>query len=358
MLTEKMKEVSKKIAGTIIQVFPRQYLINLFSSGITLEDLTNQILVECCKCAYDQTQEKHSLDYYLGGAAKAEDNDRMMHQRTIDYIREKKSIYYQTLGLDVKDLFLEKKKTMKTKLEGHKFTAFQFWEICNIHDMQLVKAITERRIGKPNFTTEKIEEYATAYNDFCIECQKDWESKGSNLLFDFLALFTLEWKYSFEFNYELAAEMANANIKNIPSMKDRIALFTGQHLIFSNLVNTNPEIVSGLITIENRMILIRKKFLSNILESDLEQFEKIRCQYMQAQVIVASILFRMTLGGVPLREWFITYTDESDWLSVFQKYNIFQVFNSKKTWNKKVSSRLKDIYNMVSIDYKNPVIRS
>ena len=66
----------------------------------------------------------------------------------------------------------------------------------------------------------------------------------------------------------------------------------------------------------------------------------------------------MTLGGVHLRAWFVAHTDESDWLSVFQEYNIFQVFNSEKIWDKKVSRRLKDIYNAVSMDYKNPVIRS
>lgn len=358
MLTGKMNEVSKAIEDTIIEVFPTQYLIKLLSSRITLQDLTNQILVECCKYAYDQTQEKHSLDYYLGGAVHAEDSERMMHQRTIDYIRDKKTIYYQILGFDAKHLVPEKMQSIKAKLEGHKFTDFQFWEICNVHDMQLVKAIIEKRIGKPNFSTDKIEAYAKEYNNFLVERQKDWEVKRSNPLFDFLAFFTLEWKYSFEFIYELAAEMANANIKNIPDMRQRIALFAGQFTLVSDLIIANPEIMPTPITTENRMILVRRKFLPDVVESDTEEFEKIRYLFMQAQVVVASMLLRMTLGGVHLRAWFVAHTDESDWLSVFQEYNIFQVFNSEKIWDKKVSRRLKDIYNAVSMDYKNPEIRS
>jgi len=45
-------------------------------------------MTECCKYAYDKTQEKHSLAYYLGGAASAGDDKRMVLQRTIGYINE------------------------------------------------------------------------------------------------------------------------------------------------------------------------------------------------------------------------------------------------------------------------------
>ena len=56
MLNEKMKAVQIAIEQ-IINSFPKDYLNIVFGDRIIKEDLILQIMLECCKYAYDSTAE-------------------------------------------------------------------------------------------------------------------------------------------------------------------------------------------------------------------------------------------------------------------------------------------------------------
>lgn len=83
MLNEKMKTVGNSIAAVITHSFPYEYLQFVFGGRITLDDIVNQVLFECCKFAYDQTADKHSLSYYIQREQLVGDIDaeRMLNQR-------------------------------------------------------------------------------------------------------------------------------------------------------------------------------------------------------------------------------------------------------------------------------------
>ena len=225
MLNEKLEAVARAIEYQITHVFPVPYLEETFSGKITLQDVVLQIIVECCKRAYDQTQETHSLDYYLGGAKSADVNERMVHQRTMDYIRERRKIQDESLksaGWYIEGLTPKEMKNISDKLKGHNLNSFQFWEVRNVHDMLLVKAVVERRIGKGNFTAQKMQEYSNDYDSFFIKYASDWGGDKKEPIFDFLVLFTLEWKYSFEFYFKVADKMLEAGISRPSHIKERI----------------------------------------------------------------------------------------------------------------------------------------
>lgn len=361
MLTDRMIAVAQAVQNQILTVFPEEYLQKTFSGKITLKDIILQILVECCKYAYDNTQEKHSLDYYIGGAASVDDSERMKHQRIMNYIKDKRIILDKQLraeGWIVNDLVPKEMKDIKEKLKGHFINEFQFWEICNIHDMRLVKAIVDRRIGNANFTSQNMQEISDEYDSCLNALLKDWNGNNETPLFDFLAMFTLEWKYSFDFYYEISEFMVEERIKRISDIKNRIGLFTSPQTLYSDLLLTHPGILSGPLCVENRMMVARRKYIEDIIMADTKSFDLVKRQFAGALVIMGSMISQMTLGGIFIRKWFVEKTEIKDWLSVFKEYDVFQVFISPKQWDKKKTRFVKDIYNVMSMDYKNPDFRS
>lgn len=55
MLNDKMPAIAETIKEIIIYTLPVEYQLFLFEGKITLEDIVSQVLVECCKYAYDNT---------------------------------------------------------------------------------------------------------------------------------------------------------------------------------------------------------------------------------------------------------------------------------------------------------------
>ena len=364
MLNEKMRAVADAIEEVIIYTLPVEYQLFVFEGKITLEDIISQVLVECSKYAYDNTAEKHSLNYYLKNVdmIDTEESKRMIFKRTMDYIQERRTIQYETFlnrGVSLDGLKAPNMNNIEDRLAGHSLNYFQFWEINNVHNMQLVKAIVERRISKKNFTNDMFRDYATEYDITFVQLLKEWNSGNENVLFDFLAMFTLEWKYSFNFFYELANEMVRCNVSEIPDVKRRIGAFCGNPAINSLLLQIDPRLVGGTIHMDSRMLVSRRKFVHDIVTVPEEAFEKNLTRFLESLVIVASILKNMTYRNTPIREWFIQNTTPDDWTTVFRDYDIYQVFMPAKDWTDKKKIRyIKDIYNKISFDYKNPENRS
>ena len=61
MLNKKMQAVAVAIEEVITHTLPSEYQLYVFSGEITLKDIIDQILVECCKYAHDNAAEKHSF---------------------------------------------------------------------------------------------------------------------------------------------------------------------------------------------------------------------------------------------------------------------------------------------------------
>jgi len=365
MLNEKMHAVAKTIEEVIIHTIPAEYQMFVFEGKITLEDIISQVLVECCKYAYDSTEEKHSLNYFTKNAdtnIDAYDSERMTHKRTMDYIQERRSIEHEAFlnsGVSLDGLKAHDMSNIKERLAGYNINSFQFWEINNVHDMQLVKAIVERRISKKNFDNNVFRDYAADYDNTFLQFSKEWNDGKENGLFDFMAMFTLEWKYSFDFFYELANEMVRCNVSEIPDVKRRIVAFCGNPAINSLLLQIDPRLVGGTIHMNSRMLVSRRKYIHDIVTVPNNEFETDLTRFIESLVVVATMLTHMTYRKIPIREWFIQNSTPDDWVNVFRDYDVFQAFVPIKDWTDKKKIRyLKEMYSKMSFDYKNPENRS
>lgn len=363
MLNKIMYDVAIAIEEVIIRTFPTEYQMFVFGGKITLRDIISQILVECCKYAYDNTAQKHSLRYYLeeAGSQLDIDSERMILQRAMQYIQEHRSYQHDILldrGISVEALIPPAMENIKDKLVGYQLNDFQYWEINNVHDMKFVKAIVDRRLHKKNFNADMFMECAKKYDCTFRQFADEWNT-ADNTIFDFLALFTLEWKYSFDFYYELATEMIKNNVSEIPDKKRRMVAFSGMPVINSLLLQWDPRLVGGTLHTDSRMLVLRRKYIQDIVTLTTDAFEEELTRFIEGIVVVSDILLHMTYQKEPIREWFVKHSSQEDWISVFQNYDVYQIFNPEKDWsNHKKIRFVKEIYNIMSYDYKNPEFRS
>lgn len=363
MLNAKMYSVATAIEEVIIRELPTEYQVFLFDGKLKLNDLVMQILVECCKYAHDSVSEKRSLRFYLQKCGLNGDDQRMVRKRTLDRIQDYREMEYEYIkqqsGIELSGLIAPDMGKISDRKKGYQLTDFQFWEINNVHDMQLVGAIINRRLDKKNFTKEEFVDYANERDCIVSRLRNRRTKSMEDEVFSSLALFTLEWKYSFDFYYELATEMENTNTINIPDVKRRLTLFCGNVALDSVLRMTNPHLVGEVYHINSRMLIQRRKFIHSIVSMPAgDEFEALVRQYAEALVVITSMLLRMTYRGIPIREWFVSNSTAEDWGSVFSEYDVFQAFISTKDWTSKRIRYVRDIYSVMSMDYKNPAFRS
>ena len=337
-LNDKMQRLFGTIKQVITGTFPKEYLQFLFEDEISIDDLAMQILFECCKYSHDHTEKKSSLRAHMNDPEQ--DDERMMYQRTVQKINGYRMKEYEMRkaqsGIEVEGLLPPQMDTIQAKVEGYQFNDFQYWEINNIHDMRLVTAIADDKIVSKNFTKQTFIDYANEYDDVIRAMKRKSEEGPEEMVFASLAVFTLAWKYAFDFYYNIAVEMDKTGIKNVSNVERKCSLFCGPVGLISAL---DPHYTGGIIHTESRMVLVRKKYVSSFI--DLSEVDETR--YREALVTVSSMLLYMTYRGIRIRDWFVANTSVEDWASVMETYDVFQVFVSDKSWTNKRVRYVKEI---------------
>lgn len=351
LINEKMEKIKITIKNVIYEFFPPYYLNYVFSGKITLDDIAMQVLMECCKYAYDCTAEKHSLRYYIELNGLDIDNDRMMLQRTVQKINKFRQAEYnirkEQIGIEIKELQPKDMKSIDDKLLGYEFNEFQFWEINNVHDLKLIDDIICGKIFKKNYTTDKFKMAAEEYDNTVLSMISYVGGGDKRAFFSSLALFTLEWKYAFDFYYKVAEEMDKKNAKFKPNLKTRCSLFCGPVGITSCLIPRHQYLIGGTIHTDSRMMLLRDKFVQEFVSSSEEEFKRFSLQYAEAIVLVSAMLTHMTYQDINIREWFKVNSTLQDWTDITREYNVALCFAKNKAWTNKRIRYVKKIYESI-----------
>lgn len=347
MLTDKMTAVKTAIESTLTTAFPLNCVNSVLSGNITIDDLIIQIMVESCKYAFDFTAEKHSLRYYLQRSNLLEDGQRMLIHRTLKKINEHRLARYSIIkdqtGIELHDLVPKNMSNISDRLSGYEFNAFQFWEIQNVQDLRIIDEIISGKIYGKNFSHRMFRDCATEYDDTVIKLLHQ-TALASDKLFSSLALFVIEWNYSFDFYYSIASEMERLNISHIPNLERRCSLFCGS-------VAVDSHFFRGRIYTDSRMLHLREKFIHEFVSYSPTEFKCIESQYTEALVLCSILCQRF-------RNWFIKNTTLEDWSSVLDTYNIASCFITEKRWSNKKIRYVKEIYKETHTDFKKPDFRS
>lgn len=238
-------------------------------------------------------------------------------------------------------------KSIDDKLLGYEFNEFQFWEINNVHDLKLIDDIICGKIFKKNYTTDKFKMAAEEYDNTVLSMISYVGGGDKRAFFSSLALFTLEWKYAFDFYYKVAEEMDKKNAKFKPDLKTRCSLFCGPVGITSCLIPRHQYLIGGTIHTDSRMMLLRDKFVQEFVSSSEEEFKRFSLQYAEAIVLVSAMLTHMTYQDINIREWFKVNSTLQDWTDITREYNVALCFAKNKAWTNKRIRYVKKIYESI-----------
>ena len=64
-MNKKIIIIGSAITKYVLSTFDPDYLNSVFGGVIDIDDLVDQVILECIKKAFDATEEKHSLRHYL-----------------------------------------------------------------------------------------------------------------------------------------------------------------------------------------------------------------------------------------------------------------------------------------------------
>ena len=358
IMNSKMTQVANEIGRSILQKYDEDYLETLFSGGIVIEDIIMQILVECCRNAYLTKSEKHTLKYYIERDGLELDVQRKIIKRTMDYVRDHFEIVStrvkESVGIDISkpDTRLVKQKN---RYPNYELSEFDYWELNNIYDMDLVKAIVEKRIVSSKKISEKRFTDMVDQYDSVIKKMKEKDGLSpEDTIFASLVLFTLACKYPIEFFYELATEMERSGVAEIPDMGNRLECTVCTGKCTSCLPDISPDLAhDNDRQIKYPMILQRQRFVNHIVhlpEGNLN--EVVFGMIIEANVLANAVQSHIFLNGIPMRQWFIENTNLDDWASVFEAYDVFRIFSNDKVWTRTKIQLVRRMFDAVSIDYK------
>lgn len=356
---KKMTVVADEIGRSIYKYYEEEYIDLLFLGDIVVEDVIFQVLVECCRFAYLKNAEKHSLKYYIDRDGKELELERKNLKRIIDYVNEHFEIEGKRLDEFVgAELHKPDVKPVKptNRFPSYELSDFQYWELCNIYGMDLVKAIIEKRIGSSKkICVDRFIEMAEQYDSVIREQAEQFGKDPESTVFSSLVLFTLGTKYSFDFFYELADEMEKAAVPDLPDMYNRIMAVAGSYKCTSALPDICPEYAHDNDRfIEYPMILQRQRFIKPMIhlkEGDIREVAFARI--IEANVLANAVQSHIYLNGKPMRLWFAENTDINDWASVFETYDVFRTFVRDKKWSRFKIQSVRKMYDTVSLDYKS-----
>lgn len=343
-MTKKMERMRSEVIKAILICFPKEYLDMVFVRSTSIEVFVNEILVEFIKYAFDNSQEKHSLRYYVPYGVDENTDERMVYSRLLAYCQKYRDQEYEEFkrkGADIEELKAKAMKSVEEKREGYDITPMQYFEMTNIHDIAALKSFVEGRLKD----VKKVSN--TSFKEMMVEYDQNvesWSQKKNesdyNKVFYSLAFFTIDWKYGFELAYLMAQKMEQLKVKEID--RDFFSILYARMTITS--------LLGCQVGTDSRMIKARQAMIDVLIPNDLEWTDNtdldIRC-YAELLVIMAQLNNGIQLeSGGTLREQFAKETTMEDWASFFKDYNVFEAWNKKELGSTRIRNMRKVIRQM------------
>ena len=328
-------DMIEMIENRLEPLFPKKYIYKF--SPFDVDDLRDCLLMAIIKDAYYETSEKRSLRANRGNDL---DDVRMRDSRNLAYAQHYRNLQYEHLKNDndiiIEELRPDRVSSMEEKLEGHKLTEMQYYELNTIADHPLLKSIVSKRIcDVKKISNETFIDYMNDYESLVEDLKSKLDGNDDDVIFSTIALFTLEWKYNVELFYACAERMEKYNVSEIP--KNRLGLLCAElsyPLPYSNqIVHT-----------ESRFILHRMDLIESVFKENKYRWAGIKekmWQYLCAEYFITTeILDKWSMG-----EFFQTHIPKSEWAKFFREHYDLRKIYVKKEWSNKRIRNVRNIYN-------------
>lgn len=342
-MTDKMKMLYMDIIASL-GTLPLEKKIYIFGDDDNVDmewviAVANYITLEFIKYSYDYSDPEYPLRHFLRDADASE---RMLQSRTVKW-----AMKYKKKALErVPDLPPNHKyanidmDTIEQKLKGYRFTEMNYFEHQNIHDLEIIKAIVEKRIGSAKkVSNPRFEDMFEQYDNMVEELISRSNNSDHDMVFASLALFTIEWNFAIETLYHIACIMEENGLKEVN--QHVLGLLIGKVWIESQF--------GGSVTTESRMVKERRYVLDYFFGEEIDPYSKNVMMDLIKEILVIGVHYKefyQTNEGEPYKEWFRKESTEEDWASFFRYYNLFDIWQ-KKEWTRKRIQNMRLLLDLV-----------
>lgn len=315
--------------------FPERELYEYLPFHVT--DLRDCILTEIIKDAYHESEKKQSLRTNRG---TDDDSLRMRDSRIMAYAQHYRNIQYEHVkeicDNEITELLPEDVQSMDGKIEGHKITEMQYFELETMVEQPLLKAIVNKRIcDVKKISNDVFIEYLQEYDKLVNKLISKLDGDNEDVIFATLALFTLEWKYNVELFYSCAVEAEKNNITTVPLK--RLAALCAELSI-----PVSPGSTTKIHT-ESQFVLHRLELVPYIFDQqkDMETYinDKL-CHYHIAKYYIK----REIVHKWSMPEYFATHISRDKWADFFREHYDLRKMYAEKKWTNKRIRYMRKIY--------------
>lgn len=343
-MTDRMQALYMDIIASLGQL-PTEKKVFLFGNEEN-EDMdwviavANYITLEYIKYSFDYNDPKFSMRHFMGDV---DDSERMLQSRIVQYIlkyKKKERERRNNLLPDNKYGDIEM-NSIEHKLKGYRITEMNYYEHQNIHDLEIIKAIVEKRIGSAKkVSNPRFKEMFEQYDNMIAELYTCSNKSNHDMVFSSLALFTIEWKYAIETLYRLACIMEKKGLKDVDL--NALILLIGGVWIESRF--------GGSAETDSRMVKERLNFLEYLFDERIDKQYKNEIMDLIKETLVIVVYYKeylVTNEGELYKEWFRKESTEEDWASFFRYYNMFDIWQ-RKEWTRKRIQNLRTLLDRVA----------
>ena len=337
-LNDFIKDVEDQLSA-LFKV-PEAYDLSPFS----VRELRNSLIFEMIKTAYDRLEPKGSLRSHRG---TDEDYARMQDSRNKAYVQHYRDLQYEELlqkGWKEPDLLSQDVTSMEGKLDGHKVTEIQYYEMDALSVHPLLKAIVSKRIcDVKKISNTTFCEYMQDYDRWVESLAAKLDGDDDDVVFATVELFTLEWKYCVDLFYRCAVEAEKYNFPEPDKLK-MVAVCADV---------TMPQPLNPICTYSthSRFIPYRNSLVPYMYNG--YQWEEIN-EKLYEYLIAKEFIIVTEYYGETIVDEFCNQTTKSEWAAfIRENFNLKDAF-TKKEWNNKRIRYVRGLYEMMTKNQPTP----
>ncbi len=310
------------------------------------------IALEYIKYSYDFTDPQYSLRTFLKDPD--DDSERMRQQRIMQYVMRYKKREIDIKGVEsaLNDRFANINMAhIGNRIKGYRITSMNYFEHQNIHNLEIIKAIVEKRIvSSKKVSNTRFQEIFEQYDGFVKSLIERSKLSDKDMVFASLALFTFEWHYPIEMFYYLACIMEEEGIDTVDQKS--LSLLCGYVKIESCF--------GGWFSTESRMIKERLVVLPLLFGKDTAEKSRDDLKDLIKEILVLGVEYKEMIEineDSLFKDWFRKESSMADWASFFRYYDIFSIWQ-KKEWTSKRIQIMRYLFDISMRNRKHPENRS
>jgi len=337
-----INDLIKDIDNQLSQLFRDKSLYDL--SPFSVFELRNSLIFEMIKTAYDRLEPKKSLRSHRG---TDDDYARMLDSRNKAYVQHYRNIQYKEMrdiGWNEPELLSQDVSSIEGRLDGHKLSGIQYYEMDALAVHPLLKTIVSKRIcDVKKISNATFCEYMEDFEQWVESLIDMLNGDDEDVIFATVELFTLEWKYSVELFYRCAVEAETQNYTEVD--KDKLAI------LCADVTMPQPLNPACAYTTHSRFIPYRNYLVPYMYNGyDWEEIHEKLFEYLIAKEFIIVTKYY----GKTIIDEFCEQTTKSEWAAfIRENFNLKDAF-SKNEWTNKRIRYVRKLYNVMTKNMPTP----